>query len=643
MSGRIDERRRSSGTKDKLFNAFRRVSLVRRPSSEQNDLPQASTASNRNSPTGGQNGSFTGTPPMLGHIAKKPSLDSVASVKSPSSYASSLVAPVHKLNSSSPASELPQTWDEWNYAYQHGFIDFDDPPPPPSDLRASEYATSTGQFRAPFPANEIRRQRAVDAINVFNRPSLGATMPWRQSPKTSSSGEVAASPPPHSYPTAKADSAPIYSRSSEATSRDTHRQEGPMHPALEKLAQEAKRRFGVDATTVSLMDRNEQVFLADDTCTFLEKADTIPRELTCCSHAMLKASTGTKDPLVILDFAKDWRFAENGFGSYKKGFYAAAPIMLPAPMGDEAEEYPAGIFCLLGEKPKQGFSEKDRVDLQEMADRASSEIKQYAAEVRQEKRVELAKRRQEWKKSKLVRKVAAGQQLESVAEIDTPPLTPELGALDLTDTTEDELFAKADEELGAPRRPSLAESAGSDASVSDLRATSAPPIFNQKDRSRGGVLAAPPKELADSIQSVVDLSTQLVAESIEMDFSYVVAVDLAAARAGAHYAGETDAKKSPIRFVSTYGMPIPAPLFSIESHLEPLVSAQSSLLFTRDDLSSGDDEFSTGLLVKIAVQDDIGFVLGCFSEDARRVLNSEDLLFIRSFGRDLQKYMPQLV
>lgn len=25
---------------------------------------------------------------------------------------------------------------------------------------------------------------------------------------------------------------------------------------------------------------------------------------------MLKASTGTKDPLVILDFAKDWRFAE---------------------------------------------------------------------------------------------------------------------------------------------------------------------------------------------------------------------------------------------------------------------------------------------------------------------------------------------
>jgi hypothetical protein len=50
-----------------------------------------------------------------------------------------------------------------------------------------------------------------------------------------------------------------------------------MHPALERLAIKAKERFGVSATTVSLMDRDQQRFLADSSCTFLEDSDTVPR------------------------------------------------------------------------------------------------------------------------------------------------------------------------------------------------------------------------------------------------------------------------------------------------------------------------------------------------------------------------------
>jgi len=537
-------------------------------------------------------------------------------------------------------------------------IDFNDPPPPPSDLRSSEYATHTGQFRAPLPVNEARRQRAVDSVGLVK---------------------------------ALVESSPSAPDSSGDRASPTKRQKGPLHPALEKLAIEAKSRFGVDASTISLMDRDKQVFLADNSCRFIEDVDALPRDraspplslspsprsdgsladsppppsslarsptVTCCSHAMLKASTGTKDPLVILDFAQDWRFERNGFDPYSEGFYAAAPIMLPAPMGDDEGAYPGGIFCLLGEKPKAGFSEQDRLDLQAMADRASTEIQQYSTKQRKDKRAALGQRRAEWKKSKLVRRASMQvQSLDKVVEMPTPPRTPDLGQDPLDwgdDAAQDELFAQVAEarDAEAPRRPSLPDSIGSSGSVSNLHSTSVAPTFRSRRAGRPGIVAAPAKPLASDVKSVLDLTTQLVAESIEMDFAYVVAVDLAAAKSGAAYAGASaSARPSPIRLVSTYGLEsVPAPLFSVESHLDAVVSEQHSALLYADDDAAGsaaahrEGDFSTGLLVKVGATDDgkVGFVLGCFTEDSRRVINSEDLLFVRSFARDLRKYVPAL-
>lgn len=53
-------------------------------------------------------------------------------------------------------------------------------------------------------------------------------------------------------------------------------------------------------------------------------SDCILSIATVCSHTQLKASaTGEKDPLVVLDLAKDWRFNKNNFGQYKGGFYVS--------------------------------------------------------------------------------------------------------------------------------------------------------------------------------------------------------------------------------------------------------------------------------------------------------------------------------
>ncbi|GAA5977316.1 hypothetical protein JCM11641_000062 [Rhodosporidiobolus odoratus] len=655
MSTYNDERRRSSGSKlANMLNTIRRASLVRRSSSEKDVPAQSSLAQS---------------------VAKRPSMDSVpGSVKSPSlrssRSASSLRAPTVKLNSSSPASELPTTWAEWNHAYQNGFIDFDDPPPPPSDLRSSEHATITGHFRAPFPANEAKRQRAVDNVNLlFNHPTGRKRRASAHGPKDKSDPPPTIAPPPAyenkatgpvgekgpvppAYPAAepvevsviKAEVAKKEGAPDKPLTCGKHRQNAPIHPALEALAQKAKAKFGVSATTVSLMDRDEQVFLSESTCAFLHDRDAVPRELTCCSHAMLKASTGTKDPLVVLDFAKDWRFAKNGFGDYQSGFYAAAPIMLPAPLGDDAGSYPAGIFCLLGEKPRPSFTDSERADLVEMADEASLEIQKFSARQRLERKNNLSKKRQTWKKSKLVWRVSGQPNLDTVVETPTPPMTPDMSTLNLStaeDQEEDELFLQAGESYNAPRRPSLAESIESGSSDSDLQTTSTPPAFSQRG-GRPGVLVPPPTAALSDLQSVLDLSTQLVAESIEVDFAYVLAVDLPAARKWIP-ASSSASSTSPLRFIAVHGMPIPPPLLSVDLHLDALTFDRQALLFTNDSFDGADGEFSTGLLVKIAQVEDTGFLLCCLSEDSRRVLNTEDLLFVCSFARDLVKHTPELV
>lgn len=98
-----------------------------------------------------------------------------------------------------------------------GRIDFNDPPPPPTSLSTSEARTLSGQFRAPLPLNEKRRQRAVDSLDASNHSRKGAS-------------------------------------DSDLASR----------PAIKELAREAREFFKTSVSSISLMDRKKQVFLAEE-------------------------------------------------------------------------------------------------------------------------------------------------------------------------------------------------------------------------------------------------------------------------------------------------------------------------------------------------------------------------------------------
>lgn len=78
------------------------------------------------------------------------------------------------LNSSSPLSELPATWNEWEKLYQSGKIDLNDPPPPPpgdrddDDFRPLErFSRISGHYIAPTPEGDFERSRKVEALGVW--------------------------------------------------------------------------------------------------------------------------------------------------------------------------------------------------------------------------------------------------------------------------------------------------------------------------------------------------------------------------------------------------------------------------------------------------------------------------------------------
>jgi len=350
------------------------------------------------------------------------------------------------------------------------------------------------------------------------------------------------------------------------------------------------------------------------------------------------AATGQTDSLVVLDIGADWRFKSNDFGDFTRGFYAAAPIMVPGALGDDHMQ-PAGIMCILDPKPRSNFSSEDRADLEELADLAGAEIVKWQDEQSKARKAAVTRKREQWKRSKLVRRVSAKSSLEVVEEVATPPGSPD---------AQDELaheFQGLHATLEA-RRPSLcslaSDTSGSHASSElGLRVTEENPSFARRSSdasSRKGSMAGLVSTIPSDVKAVLDLSVKLIAESLDFDFVYLAEISLDQFSSSAR-----PADRSAIRLVSSHNQPVPAPLFDVELHRQTLTSSHRALLYTDPHFTGAEGEFSSGLLLKVAIGGDaVGYVLGAFTEDPRRVINVDDLAFVRSFARDLAGWVVKL-
>ncbi|RYF11525.1 MAG: PAS domain S-box protein, partial [Oxalobacteraceae bacterium] len=122
---------------------------------------------------------------------------------------------------------------------------------------------------------------------------------------------------------------------------------------LNEMVKLAARLFDVPIALVSLVERDTQTFKARiglDIC-------GTTRDVSFCAHAIAQT-----DILVIPDALLDPRFATNPLvtGSPYIRFYAGVPLRSPG-------GFAIGSLCIIDNRPRNGFSDKDKTNLQALA------------------------------------------------------------------------------------------------------------------------------------------------------------------------------------------------------------------------------------------------------------------------------------
>jgi GAF domain-containing protein len=124
-------------------------------------------------------------------------------------------------------------------------------------------------------------------------------------------------------------------------------------PLFDRATRLATIHFKVPMSIVSFVDEDRQWCKATLGTDFTET----PRQNAFCAHTILE-----KEPMVVLDAAKDLRFADNPLVTGKPGlrFYVGAPLIV-------GEGVALGALCLLDTHPRGFFSPEDRQYLADLA------------------------------------------------------------------------------------------------------------------------------------------------------------------------------------------------------------------------------------------------------------------------------------
>lgn len=139
--------------------------------------------------------------------------------------------------------------------------------------------------------------------------------------------------------------------------------------------------------------------------------------------------------------------------------------------------------------------------------------------------------------------------------------------------------------------------------------------------NRAGIASAVSTKI-DRIQPLLDLTTKLLSETLDLTFTYLIAIEI------------NPARDIPIvQLVSSYNLPIPTPLFDLAQHLSLLTSEQSILYVNLDTMVP----WKNGIVRRVCASSSFVYLLAGFTDEIERVINADDLYFFKSFARDLQR------
>ena len=132
------------------------------------------------------------------------------------------------------------------------------------------------------------------------------------------------------------------------------------------LTREAIKRFSVQISTITLIDKDREWFKSVQGLQVREGQ----RDISFCGHALMSQVI-----LIIEDTLADLRFSDNPMvkGEPFIRFYAGKSLY------DHKSNLPVGVFCIKDRKPR-GMSMIDVADFLDLADRAEKEINKKVAE-----------------------------------------------------------------------------------------------------------------------------------------------------------------------------------------------------------------------------------------------------------------------
>lgn len=160
-------------------------------------------------------------------------------------------------------------------------------------------------------------------------------------------------------------------------------------------------------------------------------------------------------------------------------------------------------------------------------------------------------------------------------------------------------------------------------SLGDCIVTRICPFFTRGRLGRIGQPATSSLSISTATRTLFDLTTRLLSETLDLPFSYLISIN-SLARSG----------PPTIQLLSSHNLPRTA-CFDYEQHLE--LSNASALLYI--NVEAAKNQETTGIAVKVTAAEGVIYILGAFTTETNRVLNREDLLFFKSFARDLSRFI----
>lgn len=198
-----------------------------------------------------------------------------------------------------------------------------------------------------------------------------------------------------------------------------------------------------------------------------------------------------------------------------------------------------------------------------------------------------------------------------------------------------------------PRRTSDAMSTISSTTTLDLAGPTSHSTAAAMSRGQSAPAFALSVTTEDPLSSVprdaqerMDTGTRLLAKALEVELTYLAAIDLAAPPPLSSTSSGSDSGSATggdsFRILAAHGLPSPAPAFDPALHLKALRAPEGGLVYKNPRHGASASSYSAGILIPVLEVRRTGYVLCAYSQRGEREFSQRDLSYMVKFAQALE-------